>query len=273
MDALFDIHNLQLESVKAFQDNDPQLRTLKKQTLIHRDRILDEFPQKIPGIYALTGGRQIGKSTLMKQWMLELMNSGTNPNAIYYLTGEYIEDHHKLLHIINRVFADMPKQQLHFLIIDEVTYIKDWDKCIKFLADAGRFDNTVVMLTGSDTMMLQTAIKRFPGRRGKAQKVNFHMYPLSFKETITLKNNIALPDKISVDPINLSEKEINLLYTEFDEYLIHGGFLTAINDFATHHSILDATLATYSEWISGDMLRAGKNERYLREISRAIIKH
>ncbi len=137
MDALFDIHNLQLESIKTFQDNDPQLRTLKKQTLVHRDRILDEFPQKTPGIYALTGGRQIGKSTLMKQWMLELMNSGIKANAMYYLTREYIEDHHKLLHMINRIFADMPTKQLRFLIVDEVTYIKDWDKCIKFLADAG----------------------------------------------------------------------------------------------------------------------------------------
>lgn len=261
MDNVFEIHNLQLESIDAFRVGDPQLRRLNQQALAHRDQLLDQLPTTLAGIYALTGGRQIGKSTLIKQWMLELMESGIDPSAIYYLTGEYIDDHHQLLRIINQLLAKMPNNQLRFLIIDEVTYIKDWDKCIKFLADAGSVENVILMLTGSDTMMLQTAIKRFPGRRGKAATVNFHLYPLSFKETVRLKNKI-----------DLTNPDIDLLFDEFNQYLIHGGFLTAINDFVRDGKINDATLTTYAEWIRGDMLRAGKHERYLQEIFAAIIK-
>ena len=269
---MFELHNLHLESVKAFRELDPQLRVLSKQRLVYRYPVLDELPKDIPGIYAVTGGRQIGKSTLLKQWMLELMNSGVDPRAIYYLTGEFIDDHHRLLRLTQQVLATMPTNSLRYLIIDEITYISGWDKCIKFLADAGLFQDVVVVLTGSDTVLLKSAIKRFPGRRGKAAKVNFHIYPLSFRKVVALKNTITLPDEMNIDATNFSEEEVNLLYAEFNNYLMHGGFLTAINDFITHKTVLDATLATYSDWIRGDVLRAGKQERFLQEILEGIIK-
>jgi predicted AAA+ superfamily ATPase len=61
------------------------------------------------------------------------------------------------------------------------------------------------------------------------------------------------------------------LFIEFENYLIHGGFLTAINDLAQHQQILPATLATYSDWIRGDVLKRNKRENYLLEILAAII--
>ena len=65
---------------------------------------------------------------------------------------------------------------------------------------------------------------------------------------------------------------INKLYDEFDSYLVHGGFLTAMNDMAMHQSILPATFSTYSDWIRGDMLKRHKQEHYLYEILGAIVK-
>ena len=69
---------------------------------------------------------------------------------------------------------------LKYLIIDEVTYIRHWDKAVKFLADAGQLEDITLMLTGSDMLILSEARMRFPGRRGVADKVDFHLYPLSF---------------------------------------------------------------------------------------------
>jgi uncharacterized protein len=272
MDHIFNIHNLQLESLNAFKNNDPQLRMLKKQTLVYKHPLLKQLPRKMPGIYTLTGGRQIGKSTLIKQWMLALLESGISAEAIYYLTGEFIQDHHMMLKVIHNVFENFPKKQLCFLMIDEVTYIKDWDKCIKFLADAGYLESIIVMLSGSDTILLKKAMTRFPGRRGKAAQVNFHLYPLSFKEAVFLKHKMAFSDKICLDQADFTEEEITKLYKAFDEYLIHGGVLTAMNDLVMQGTILDATLSTYAQWIRGDILKAGKQERYLREILSGIIK-
>lgn len=87
-----------------------------------------------------------------------------------------------------------------------------------------------------------------------------HIYPLSFREVVKLKHK------------TLTKPKIDLLFSEFDHYLLHGGYLTAINDIALHGHILTSTLMTYSDWIRGDMLRRGKHEHYLREILQAIIK-
>jgi len=71
---------------------------------------------------------------------------------------------------------------------------------------------------------------------------------------------------------NAVDLGIEQLWKEFDAYLIHGGFLTAINDMALHQRIRASTLNTYSDWIRGDMLKRGKAEHFLREVLGAIVK-
>jgi len=66
--------------------------------------------------------------------------------------------------------------------------------------------------------------------------------------------------------------DMPLLYQEFDNYLQHGGYLTAINEMAIENTISEATLITYAEWIYGDFIKHGKSEFNLREIIEAIIQ-
>jgi predicted AAA+ superfamily ATPase len=226
------------------------------------------------GIYTIGGGRQVGKTTLLKQWMAKLITDAVDPEAIAFVTGELIDDHHSLVRLVNEVLNEMPDEHLKYLIVDEVTYIKDWDKAVKYLADAGLLENVVLMLTGSDLSIIREARMRFPGRRGPSGTVDFHLYPLSFCEFVKLKSSFT-PDEFShfdeeskADP---SSDLMDRLFIEFENYLIHGGFLTAINDLAQHQQILPATLATYSDWIRGDVLKRNKRENYLLEILAAII--
>lgn len=263
MDTKFILHNRHLDELKRFVDNDPQLHRLKKQKYIYQSPIIKQLPTTIPGIYTVGGGRQIGKTTLLKQWMLSLLEQGISPQAIAFFSGELIDDHHALLDLIQNHLETTSFVKLHYLIIDEVTYIRDWDKAIKYAADAGLLENTVLVLTGSDLVLIQEARMRFPGRRGMATQVDFHLYPLTFRETIILKK---------FDPQKIIDNDIDELYKLFSDYLKHGGYLTAINDWSVSGSIAPATLRTYSDWIRGDMLRRGKQEHYLREILSAIIK-
>lgn len=269
MDTRFLPNNSHLENAEAFSKTDPHLKRLYAAKYVYHAPLIDALPQDEPGIITLGGGRQIGKTTLLKQWMEKLLKEGIPPQAICFFSGEMISDHMSLYHIIQDQLAKMPTDSLRYLILDEVTYINDWDKTIKYLADIGALENVVLVLSGSDLVLMQDARKRFPGRRGKAAKVDFHYYPLSFSECVKLKNN--LPSSKDEDPPSL--EFIDLLYTEFSHYLIHGGFLTAINDFAKYGTIPVATLTTYSDWIRGDVLKRGKKEHFLQEIIRAIIKH
>jgi predicted AAA+ superfamily ATPase len=263
IDPRFLYHNTHLEDPNRFAELDPQLRLLEHQKYVYHAPLLNELPKEISGIYTLGGGRQIGKSTLLKQWMLKLIQDGIKPKNIIFISGELIDDHHALLNILIRIIESMPQEGMHYLLLDEITYIKNWDKAIKYAADSGLLNNTVLILTGSDLSLMHEAKLRFPGRRGQSDIINFHLYPLSFKETVLLKH----PD------LNHNvEEHIDVLFACLEEYLIHGGFLTAINELAMHHRISNATLNIYAEWIRGDMIKRGKQEHYLREILSAILK-
>ncbi len=276
MDIRFSPHNTHLESPDEFSIRDPHLARLGKLPLTHTSSLLDDLPFETPGIYTLGGGRQVGKTTLTKQWISHLLQKNIKPRFIRYLSGELIDDHHSLVRHLTDIFDEMPVgNDMRYLVLDEVTYIKEWDKGIKYIADAGLLEQTAIMLTGSDIAFISEARMRFPGRRGPADQVDFHLYPLSFRETVHLKGLLpreALSDLNQPD-LQPSEPVITALFDAFDAYLIHGGFLTAINDMAAHHRVLPATFAIYSDWIRGDMIKKGKKEHYLRELLDAVIRH
>ena len=268
----FQIHNTHLDG--AFSELDPHLRRLRALPLIYRFPLLDRLPRTQPGIYTVGGGRQIGKTTLLKQWMADLLATGLDPARLRFFTGELIDDHHSLVRLVSTVQRAMPTEGRRYILLDEVTYIAGWDKGIKYLADAGLLEGVVLIATGSDTAVIQEARMRFPGRRGQAATVDFHLHPLSFAAAMGLKRSLSGPELLQLaQPSSpLPEETEQILREEFLAYLVHGGFLTAINDMARHDRILPATFATYSDWIRGDVLKRGKQEHYLGEVLTAVVR-
>lgn len=257
MDTRFSIHNLHHEDIQYFVQNDPQLRRLRNTPLVFRFPLIDELPDSTPGIYIVTGGRQVGKTTLLKLWMQHLLvERKLEASQISFITGDIIDDYQQLLRICQSIIDDY----LRVLIIDEITYIKEWDRAIKFLADSGALENITLILTGSDSTVLKEARLRLPGRRGLADQHEFILWPLTFKESVQLK----------YPKVNLNDD--SFLEQQWLEYLHHGGYLTAINQFVERQTIPKATLDTYSDWIRGDFLKRGKNENTLREVVASLQK-
>ena len=190
MDTRFAAYNAHHYNPKRYWDNDVHLRLLKSQPYQYEHPLINELPKNIPGIYTIGGGRQIGKTTLLKQWIASLITQGISPHSIFFFTGELIDDHHALVNLLQDLIDEKGKDERLYIIIDEVTYIKDWDKGIKFTADAGYLSNSIVILTGSDLSLMQAARMTFPGRRGKADEVDFHIYSLSFKAFLQLNKNL-----------------------------------------------------------------------------------
>jgi uncharacterized protein len=274
MNPLFLIHNRHLQSLETFLEQDPNMLILKEQALVYHFPLLDNLPLDEPGIYSITGGRQIGKTTILKQWMIKLLNLGIESENIVFFTGELIDDHHTLVRLLSDYLMKTESNTTSYVVIDEITYINKWDKGIKFLADSGLLRNTVLLVSGSDSFIIREARTRFPGRRGCANTVDFHLFPLSFQEYLVLKRDFFISDTdklLSVDFIP-SSKQMAMLYEAFNRYLVHGGYLTAINDLEKNRIISVSTFATYSDWIRGDVLKRGKNEHYLREVMGGIIK-
>lgn len=276
MDSYFLPHNAHRISLAAFREQDPHLRRLAEQPLVFRSRLLDLLPESEPGIYTLGGARQIGKTTLLKQWVELLLDRGIPGAAIAYFTGEVIDDHQSLLRVLHEELAE-PCAGVRFLLIDEVTYIRGWDRALKFLSDSGALEHTIVMTTGSDLTMVAQARRLLPGRRGAAAAPDYHLFPLTHLETCQLKRTLPPAAQValasgSVAAMDaLGDHSLAAVESSFEEYLVHGGFLTAINDLAARGHIRPSTLATYSDWIRGDALKHGKSEAYLREVLGAIL--
>lgn len=277
----FLIHNLFWKAKSEFEQKDPHFMRLEGMPFVYRSKLETEIPVLTPGIYILTGGRQVGKSTLLKFIILRLLKERkVAPQQIYYLPCDTIADYNRLLFEIEQFRSSIDINKHFVLFIDEICYVKEWDRAIKSLADAGFFFNGSVVITGSDMSILKEAMMNFPGRRGKSTFQDFHLYPLSFYEYVLLKDKkLCQPaeairwefqKKLSIPLKEIDTGYIRKLYTLFNEYLLTGGFMTAINDYAQNKSISQATYKTYIQWVIGDFLKRGKKEHYLREVIAAV---
>lgn len=276
----FLVHNLFWQDINQFNKLDPQLSRLKDVAYVHRSRLETAIPITTPGIYILTGSRQVGKSTLLKLIIKNLLKKNFPPNCIFYLPCDTITDFRNLLFEIEQ-FIQTVGNNYFVLFLDEVTYVKEWDRAIKSLADAGLFRNGSVTITGSDSYILKEAMMRFPGRRGEADEGDFHLHPLSFHEYVFLRDvNLSsmcnesrtiFENTLELKLPEVDQEQISTLAKYFGEYLFVGGFMSAINDFAKNGRVSPAVYKTYTQWIVGDFLKRGKQENYLREIVEAII--
>ena len=276
MDTRFAPHNLHRESPDLFISQDPQLKVLRRQSLVWRFPLIERLPRETPGIYTISGGRQIGKTTLLKQWMARLLNEGVDPLTIAYFTGELIDDQHAFVGLIGDHLQKNASgnARLQFLIVDEVSYIRNWDKGVKYLADSGALEGVVLILSGSDMVIIREALMRFPGRRGMADQWDFQLYPLAFNEVVTLTRALSAEEREDLmEPASKSIGGITeTLFEAFERYLIHGGFLTAINAMAEKDRIPSAIFSVYSDWIRGDVIKRHKQEHYLRQVLQSVVR-
>lgn len=255
--APYSIHNRFKEDIGLFSQSDPHLLALSELRYQYSPAWWQDLSSNTPGVYILTGGRQVGKSTSCKLFIKYCLQKKLfSPNNILYLPCDEIFDAKALSKTV-RLFLDSVGGN-YLLIIDEITFINHWDRVIKALADEGHFRKGICLLTGSDTLILKEAAMRFPGRRGNAKQTDFHLYPLSFSEYVNLRQ----PEGKLAD---------NQLFFLFQDYLQCGGYLRAINDLAQHGKIMPATFLTYEQWVRGDFLKRAKSEEYLLSVLRALI--
>lgn len=269
-------HNLHWQGAASFAERDPTLLRMRSQPFVFRPPLLEGLPYGTPGIYTLVGGRQVGKSTLCKQFLADRLAAGVAPERLAYVTCEPYVDAEELRRVLTDLLLELsPAREPCWLLLDEVTYVDGWDRVVKFLADAGQLDTCFLLATGSDRLLIEDSLKRLPGRRGQAEVVDFHLRPLSFLEFCRLRGHVdeAQLQRCAAEPLDatvVASPFVIALEKELRDYHLTGGFLPAINDLARAGTITAATFRTYADWIRGDVLRLDRNERYLREVLTGI---
>lgn len=278
------IHNLFKKDINLYLDNDPHLSNLIDIKYIFNSSLENEIPLDTPGIYILTGGRQVGKSTLIKLMIKNLLKrKKVSPRQIYYIACDLLQRYQELVLTMQRVFDEIDREKYFYIFLDEITYVKEWDRAVKYFADLGYFRRGSLLITGSDSVILKEGMKKFPGRRGKSEKTDFHYYPLSFSEYILLTESVLKSevnkikelvvsfDKLSEKKLMRLEKELGIstiktIEKYYYQYLVTGGFLPAINDYAANKKINKFIYQTYQQWVIGDFLKRNKKEEYLKDV-------
>lgn len=260
MDARFLPNNLHLDSSGKFEEQDPHISKLKQLPFVYTHALVKQFPTQRAGIYTLTGGGQTGKTTLIKQWMARLLAEGTSSKSIAFFSGVDIKDEQDLIGLLQTQFVNNLNHEMQYVFIDDVNYVKNWDKAIQFTVKPDLLNHLILVLSSSNKTINKNIQLIFSNNEDKINQNTFQLYPLTFHETILLKHP------------NTQVNELNL-FEEFNQYLLHGGYLPAINDMAIHNQILDSTLKTYSCWLKKEILQHGKQEHFLLEVLTAIVKH
>lgn len=225
-------------------ENDPHIVQVSGKPYYFDNPIKANLEMETGRTFILRGGRQVGKTTLLKEKILEAIKS----QKIYatnclFLSCEAFGNFEKLQEILVE-WIGPKKSEKTLICLDEITFVSEWQRSILWLFNAGLLQKATMFITGSNARDLKKMAERFPGRGVKEISV----YPLDASDYKTLACFKEIP-----------KKELLEIYMKI------GGFPHAIRDYYEHGNISDETCETYANWIFGDAHRF--------ELSREILTH
>lgn len=176
-------------------------------------------------IATLVGARRVGKTSIMRSVINNILDNGISPKKILNLNGDTLELNSvgirkTVLDYARSTRHDLSKTTIH-VFIDEVQEIDNWQQDVKFL-----YDNSKVKfyLSGSSATLLSQKTSKLTGRFEL-----IHVFPLDYSEYLNFNN---LKSSESSDEIYL------------ENYLKHGGYPENTGDYFPGYlqEIIDSTL-------------------------------
>lgn len=285
---------------KDFWKYDPDLKRVKEEFIEFRRRKIE---LKAGNVYIIRGIRQSGKTVYLKQTILDLLESGVDPNTILYISCDRLVSRRELRNILDDFIQTNRSARLIYILLDEITYLEDWNLELKTLADSKFMDRTIIMATGSSPARIKEKAERLPGRRVEGNEYFFK--PLTFREFViqsidnlapkldqefseSLKRLKAKIEKISMTPEEDSDsviKKVNgirAFKSDLDYmlgiYLLTGGFPATINEYLKSKFIKKEggikveLYETFMRIVLGDVSKLKRSETIGKEVMRGIIE-
>src|SRR3989338_3656554 len=247
-------------------------------------------------VYSIRGPRQVGKTTLIKIIIKELLEKNT-PLNIMYFACDLLRDNLALNELLNTYYGWIRPQNNEriFIFLDEISSVKDWQKSIKLFIDTKGNNDLTMILTGSHTLDIKSNTEILPGRVGKKEHIPTHkiLLPMKFAEYVEMRNpelykqvkefklDIAKEraeqfQEIITGKVPKSAQNLIRLLPELDglldEYLLTGGIMVAVNEYAEHKRINSQIYEMYIRQLIGDMARMGREEKTAKQILAAMLK-
>jgi predicted AAA+ superfamily ATPase len=239
--------------------------------------LLEEISLKPFSLNFVFGPRQVGKTTLLKLLIRNLLAKGIEGERIFYFKCDKLANYKELDEVLKTYFEFRKAKGISssFILLDEITFPTEWFRTIKYYVDVGEFKKDVLILTGSLSMHLKKEVELFPGRRGFGK--DFIMLPLSFREFIKVFSPKLYKKLPKIEKIEKNEifKKLFVAMPFFDEieklfekYIAIGGFPLAVKN----ESITEMVKESYWSWIKTDIAKIGRNEETLKRVAKAIVE-
>ncbi|MDL2227731.1 ATP-binding protein [Odoribacter sp. OttesenSCG-928-L07] len=204
-----------LENNISLQKNEMK-RNLFKQLISHLEN--KEFT-------IVTGARQTGKSTLLKQ--LEVHAKGLKYPAVFLNL-----ENKSVLSYLNEsplnILSYLPTSEKRIIVlIDEIQYLHDPSNFLKLLYDE-YVDKIKIVATGSSAFYIDDKFKDSLAGRKKI----FNLLTCSFDEYLRLNNRDELITeliRIQSNP-NAKSMHLDILRQEWETYMIYGGYPAVITE-------------------------------------------
>lgn len=211
------------------------------------DRKLTSFLVKeieIPRIVVLTGMRQVGKTTLMRQ----VFDRISSPSKIFLdlenpINQKIFEEKNYDNILANIRELGFTPGEKSYIFLDEIQVAPQIIQPVKYLYDHFKIK---FFLTGSSSFYLKNL---FPESLA-GRKVVYELFPLDFEEFLVFKGKgrKTIPDfKSRAQDKNILSFEINR--SLFEEYLAFGGFPGVVveNDIQRKRQVLEDIFKSYFE--------------------------
>ncbi len=204
----------------------------------------------------ITGARQVGKTTLLKQIYKHLKEKG---QPVYFINLED-PDYLKLLNKHPRNIFNLyqyPEEKKSFILIDEIQYLNNPTNFLKYLYDEYA-DRMQLIVSGSSAFYLDVKFKDSLAGRKKI----FTLPTLTLDEFLIFKERSELSDmvkKIPVQQLTLQHLPLSAqreIEKYMNEYMIYGGYPRVVlsTDPNEKTEILQELLTSY---IKKDILESG----------------
>jgi predicted AAA+ superfamily ATPase len=159
-----------------------------------------------PRAVLLSGARQVGKTTLLRQVIQDLLKNGVPTSNIIYVTFD-----HPLIKLagIDAVLTawrekEVIKDSPEYLFIDEAQFIPNWGTWIKHQVDFNKQQR--ITFTGSALPLIESDLESSVGRTH-----TIRLATLSFYEYLQLKESVRLKQYEKVKTFNKSFEDLNWL--------------------------------------------------------------
>lgn len=267
---------------KAIREQNPWWTS--KEKILEDEKLKEAFSRKNKLLYSFEekshmlffGPRQTGKTTYFKLLIYDLLyNKGINPKKICYFSCEPLRSYEEIIDLMRKL--DFLVEGEKYVFLDEISFVEDWHRAIKYILDSPILKNKTLYVTGSSSINLKK--ESFPGRPIKIKK----FLPLTFREFVKifgskgLKKNLTNVEFKSLKEILGKAKRLSFHQEEveklFYKYLESGGFPRAFYELIEEGRVKEDTYDTYWRWLIHDIAKINKSEKIVSGILFGILKN